>query len=163
MKVEYINPFLTSTISVFDMMLQCKLERGTPYLKNGTQPEHEVSGVIGLTGNAQGTVVLGLNREAAISATEVLLSARPPDINGDVTDAVGELVNIIAGGAKAQLENLNMSVSLPTVITGKCHCVEFPTKITPICIPFKSIWGDITVEVGLWEPNTSPVPSPSKQ
>ena len=151
MNVEYINPFLTSTISVFDTMLQCKLERGTPYLKKGTQPQHEVSGAIGLSGKAQGTVVLGLSREAAISAAEVLLQERPAEINGDVTDAIGELVNIIAGGAKAVLEHLEMSVSLPTVIIGKCHCIEFPTKVTPICIPFQSAWGEITVEVGLCE------------
>ena len=78
MNVEYINPFLKSTVSVFNTMLNCKLERGTPYLKNGTQPQHEVSGVIGLSGKALGTVVLGLSREAAISATEALLQdARP--------------------------------------------------------------------------------------
>ena len=151
MKVEYINPFLMSTISVFSTMLNCKLDRGTPYLKNGTQPQHEVSGVIGLSGKAQGTVVLGLSREAAISAAEAMLQERPTEINGDVTDAVGELVNIIAGGAKAKLEKLDMSVSLPTVITGKGHCIEFPTKVTPICIPFMSAWGEITVEVGLCE------------
>ena len=151
MKVEYINPFLTSTILVFDSMLHCKLERGTPYLKNGAQPQHEVSAMIGLSGKAQGTVVLGLSREAAISAAEVLLQERPAEINRDVTDAVGELVNIIAGSAKAMLEHLDMRVSLPTVITGKCHCIEFPTKVTPLCIPFKSPWGDITVEVGLCE------------
>jgi chemotaxis protein CheX len=152
MKVEYINPFLMSTIAVFDTMLKCKLERGAPYLKNGTQPQHEVSGVIGLSGNAQGTVVLGLSREAAIGAAEAMLQERPAEINGDVTDAIGELVNIIAGGAKAKLEHLHMSVSLPTVITGKFHCIEFPTKVTPICIPFNSVWGEITVEVGLCEP-----------
>jgi chemotaxis protein CheX len=154
MKIEYINPFLSSTISVFDTMLGCKLERENPYLKNGIQPCHEVSGVIGLSGKAQGTVVLGLSREAALSATEMMLQARPQEINGDVRDAVGELVNMIAGSAKAKLEHLSMSVSLPTVITGKAHCVEFPTKVTPICIPFRSAWGDITVEVGLCEPNT---------
>ena len=76
MKVEYINPFLASTISVFDTMLNCKLERGDPYLKNGTQPQHEVSGVIGLSGKAQGTVVLGLSREAALDAAEALLQER---------------------------------------------------------------------------------------
>ncbi len=151
MKVEHINPFLASTISVFDTMLNCKLERGVPYLKDGTQPQHEVSGVIGLSGKAQGTVVLGLSRETALSATEALLQERPPAINGDVTDAIGELVNIIAGNAKAKLEHLEMSVSLPTVITGKNHCVEFPTKVTPICIPFTAAWGDVTVEVGLRE------------
>jgi chemotaxis protein CheX len=157
MKVEYINPFLTSTILVFDSMLHCKLERGTPYLKNGAQPQHEVSAMIGLSGKAQGTVVLGLSREAAISAAEVLLQERPAEINRDVTDAVGELVNIIAGSAKAMLEHLDMRVSLPTVITGKCHCIEFPTKVTPLCIPFKSPWGDITVEVGLCELSSTAV------
>ena len=151
MRVEFINPFLVATISAFDTMLGCTLTRGTPYVKNGGQPEHEVSGVIGLSGKARGTVVLSLSRHAALSATEVLLQERPPEINADVTDAVGELTNIIAGSAKAKLEHLQLSVGLPSVITGKCHCVEFPKKITPICIPFDSEWGLITVEVGLTE------------
>jgi chemotaxis protein CheX len=156
MKVEYINPFLVSTISTFKTMLGCTLVRGTPYVKNGTQPEHEVSGLIGLTGKAQGTVVLGLDREAALKAAEAMLQERPPEINGDVVDAVGELANIIAGGAKAHLEHLDLSVSLPSVITGKGHCIQFPTKVTPICIPFQSDWGLVTVEVGLSEPQAMP-------
>lgn len=155
MKAEYINPFLMSAIAAFDTMLGCRLNRGTPYVKNGFQPEHEVSGVIGLSGKARGTVVLSLSREAALSATAVLLQERPLDINADVADVVGELTNIIAGGAKAKLEHLDMSVSLPTVITGKCHCVEFPKKVTPISIPFDSEWGRITVEVGLVDEPTS--------
>jgi len=122
-----------------------------PYIKNGSTPEHEVSGIIGLSGKARGTVVLGLSREAALSATEVLLQERPPAVNAEVTDAVGELANIIAGGAKAKLEHLSMSVGLPTVVTGKCHSVEFPSRVTPICIPFESKWGPITVEAGLTE------------
>jgi chemotaxis protein CheX len=151
MNVDYINPFLQATISAFDTMLGCALTRGTPYLKDGSQPEHEVSGIIGLSGKAQGTVVLGLEREAALSAAGTLLCERPDEINADVTDAVGELANIIAGSAKAKLEELQLSVSLPTVITGKGHSVEFPSKVRPICIPFESEWGPVTVEVGLTE------------
>ncbi len=151
MKAEHINPFLTSTISAFETMLGCTLTRGTPYIKNGSQSGHEVSGVIGLSGQAKGMVVLGLGREAAIGAAETLLQERPPEINADVTDAVGELANIIAGSAKAKLEDLNMSVSLPTVVTGEGHCVEFPQHVTPICIPFESQWGSVIVEVGLIE------------
>lgn len=151
MKVEYINPFLSSTISAFDTMLQCRLERGEPFAKENHNPENEVSGIIGLSGKAQGIVVLGLNRTAALSATEAMLLERPPEINGEVTDAVGELANIIAGGAKAKLEHLELSTSLPTVITGKSYCVDFPSKVTPICIPFDSAWGSITVEVGISE------------
>jgi len=155
MKAEYIDPFLVSTISAFDTMLKCALTRGTPYVKTGAQPEHEVSGVIGLSGKARGTVVLSLSCEAALKATAVLLQEHPMEINADVADAVGELTNIIAGDTKAKLEHLQMSVSLPAVITGKCHCVEFPKKVTPISIPFESAWGRITVEVGLIEEPTS--------
>ena len=156
MKAEYINPFLVSTISTFKTMLGCVLTRGTPYVKNGSQPSHEVSGVIGLSGKAQGTVVLGLGREAALRATEAMLQERPPEINAEVVDAIGELANIIAGQAKAQLEHLELSVSLPSVITGKGHCIQFPTKVKPLCIPFDSDWGPITVEVGLSEPHAMP-------
>lgn len=151
MNVEFINPFLTSATAAFETMLNCKLDRGTPYVKNCSHPEHEVSGVIGLSGKARGTVVLSLSREAALCITEALLEERPSEINGDVTDAVGELTNIIAGGAKAQLDHLDLSVGLPTVVTGKSHCVEFPKKITPISIPFDCKWGRVTVEVGLTE------------
>jgi len=151
MKAEYINPFLLSTVSAFETMLHCPLTRGTPYIKNGHQPSHEVSGVIGLSGKAQGTVVVGLGREAALSVAEAMLQERQPEINADVTDAVGELTNIIAGRAKSDLEHLNLSVSLPSVITGRNHCIQFPSRVTPICIPFDSPWGPVTVEVGLVE------------
>jgi chemotaxis protein CheX len=156
MKAETINPFLVSTISTFKTMLGCVLVRGTPYVKNCSQPEHEISGVIGLSGKAKGTVVVGFGREAALKATEAMLQERPPEINRDVVDAIGELANIIAGQAKSQLEHLDLSIGLPSVITGKGHCIQFPTKVVPICIPFDSNWGPISVEVGLSEPDTTP-------
>lgn len=151
MNVEYINPFVTSVISLFDTMLGVKLTRGQPFVKSGMLPEHDVSGIIGLTGKAKGVVVLSLGRQSALSATEVMLQERPDEIDADVVDAVGELANIVAGGAKAQLEQLALSVSLPTVITGKDHCIEFPSDVTPVCIPFHCEWGTVTVEVGLIE------------
>lgn len=151
MRVEYINPFVRAVLSVFSTMLNCTLKRGQPYRKVNFQPMHEVTGIIGLSGKAKGTVVLSLDREAATRATEVLLGERPRSINADVTDAVGELTNIIAGNAKAELEQYALSVSLPTVITGKGHCIDFPRAAPAISIPFECEWGAVLVEVGLVE------------
>ena len=151
MKAEYINPFLSATVSVFGTMLGCELGRRDPFVKEGFRPEHEVSGIIGLSGKAKGIVVLSLNKEAALQATSVLLKEQHSEMNTDVIDAVGELTNIIAGNAKAQLEHLALSVSLPTVITGSGVSIEFPRDVSPICIPFESSWGEISVEVGLVE------------
>lgn len=154
MKVEYINPFVTSTHSVFATMLGWEITRGAPFVKDSDQPHHDVSGVIGLSGKAKGTIVLSLDREVALAATEALLGERPAEIGEEVVDAVGELANMIAGGAKAQLEQLAMRVSLPSVITGKSHTVQFPSRATQIAIPFESEAGPLMVEFGLVEQST---------
>ena len=149
--VEYINPFVESAVEVFRTMLQCDLARGQLYLKEHVQPDHEISGIIGLSGKATGTVVLSLGRDVAISATEVLLGERPSQLDADVVDAIGELANMVAGNAKTQLEQFEMSLSLPNVILGKNHTVQFPSDVTPIGIPFDCKWGTITMDVGLCE------------
>ena len=151
MKVEHVHPFLASAISTFDVMLKCKLTPREPFVRPSCEPEHEVSGVIGLTGRAKGAVVLNMCRNAAISASEALLGERPMEIDRDVTDAVGELTNIIAGNAKAKLEHLTLSVSLPAVFVGSKHALELPHRTDPVYIPFDSPWGYVALEVELVE------------
>ena len=149
MKPEYIDPFLNSAVSTFEIMLGCKLIPGEPFVKSATNGQQEISGMVGLSGKAKGTVILSLSREAAISASAAMLGEQITEVNGDVTDAVGELTNIIAGGAKAQLEKLALNVSLPTVIVGKQYAFEFPQSVAPVCIPYECPWGYVAVEVGL--------------
>lgn len=151
MKAEYINPFILATKAVFETMLNCPLERGQPYMKEGNQPEHEISGIIGYSGRAKGSVVLSLSRGVALGAAKVMLQEDRSVIDDDVVDTVGELVNMVAGAAKAHLEELELRITLPTIITGKSHCVEFPSRVVPICIPFHCQWGDVLVEYGLVE------------
>lgn len=151
MKAEYINPFVSAAVDVFSTMLQCELTRGKLTIGNGSQPTMDISGVIGLSGRATGTVVLSLDRAVALSATEILLSQKCDTIDGDVIDAVGELTNMVAGRAKAGLEHLKMSLALPTVITGKNHVISFGSATQTLAIPFTCAWGGIVLEVGLVE------------
>lgn len=151
MNADLINPFLTATAKVFETMLGCELRRGDLHFSPGTQPIHEVSGIIGLSGKAAGTAVLSVSREVALSATETMCGCRPDDIDADVADVIGELANMIVGSAKAQLERYSMSISLPSVVVGRDQRLSFPPNVQPIAIPYACKWGDITVEVGLRE------------
>jgi chemotaxis protein CheX len=151
LKAKYINPFVNAAVDVFSTMLQCELTRGKLTIGNGAQPTMDISGVIGLSGRASGTVVLSLDRAVALSATEILLSQKCEAIDGDVIDAVGELTNMVAGRAKAGLEHLAMSLALPTVITGKNHVISFGSATQTIAIPFTCEWGGAVLEVGLVE------------
>ena len=154
MNVAYINPFINSTVTVFETMLGVKLTRGTIYLKPPAEPSFEVSAIIGLSGKARGTVALTMGRETAIAIAESLLGERPDDIDPMAVDAVGEVTNMVAGEAKAQLEQFDIRMTIPTVIVGKDVRIEFPSKVPPLCIPFDSPWGKIAVEVGLVEQTT---------
>jgi len=136
-QVEYINPFIKSLGNIFTTMLQCKLTRGEIGLNHERVPLHSISGVIGLTGRAKGTVVLSLSEEVALKAASTLLMAEATELDEEVVDAVGELTNMLAGGAKAELEQYHLSISLPTVILGKDHDVCFPQGVTPIHIPLR--------------------------
>ena len=56
MDVKLINPFLSATLNVLETMAFIKAEAGKPYLKKDNIAKGDVSGVVGLTGGANGTV-----------------------------------------------------------------------------------------------------------
>lgn len=151
MKTEYLNQFCLAAVNVFRTMVGCELKRQPLRLRDQRQTRHEISGVIGLSGKARGTVVLELDREVALRATEAMTGEAPTGLDADVIDVVGELTNMVAGHAKSKLEQLAMSITLPSVVTGPNHCVSFPQGVTVIGIPFTCDWGALCVEIGLVE------------
>jgi len=58
-------------------------------------------------------------------------------------DAVGELINIIAGNVKQELEeSYRLVISLPTIVKGKEHTINWPdNRARVICIPFTTSVG----------------------
>ncbi|MBN2474753.1 MAG: chemotaxis protein CheX [Pirellulales bacterium] len=148
MQAEYINPFITSLANAFMTMLDCEVRRGLVSLKDGNSPDYEISGIIGLSGRAVGTVVLSLSKEVALKAASTLLMCETSEVDAEVIDAVGELTNMVAGAAKSELEEYELAVSLPNVVTGRHHEIRFPSNVTPICVPFETDWGDLSLEVG---------------
>ncbi len=150
--VDYINPVITSTKNVFEMMLGASVSRTGLKLKTQVTPEHEVSAVIGLTGLVQGTFVLSFGKEMSFSVLDQLVGIKTDEVNNEVCDAIGELANMIAGAAKAQLAQLELSLSIPNVVTGVGHVVHYPSDVVPICISFNSDLGPFTIEVGFTKP-----------
>lgn len=147
--VELINHFVTATASVFRTMLGAEVNRGNLSVKEGSNPPHEVSGVIGLTGDTAGTMLLSLGRDTAISVCEAMLGSRPESLDGDVVDAVGEVANMIAGNAKALLADSTTRLSLPNVVIGKNHVIGFPSDTVTIHIPLTTSLGPACIEIGM--------------
>ncbi len=149
MRAEYINPFINSLTNTFRKMLHCDLKRGPIHLKENQALFHDISGVIGMSGRAVGTVVVSLSKEVALKAASVMLQSERTEFDANVIDAVGEITNMVAGSAKAELEEYRLLISLPSVVLGDGHEIRFPSNVKPICVPFESPWGALTLEVGL--------------
>ncbi|MCA9236119.1 MAG: chemotaxis protein CheX [Planctomycetales bacterium] len=149
MQVEHINPFLRSLTNTFATMFGCEVRRGQLGVTTSGRRHFPISGVIGLSGRAVGTVVINLSEEVALKAASALLMTEMTEVDDEVLDAVGELANIVAGAAKAELEEFDLSVSLPNVVTGADHEIRFPTAAKPISVPYDTDFGPMRLEVGL--------------
>lgn len=131
MDAKDITPFVRSLGNVFSTMLQVHVTAEAPRLKDPTNPCFDVSGIIGLSEDVAGAVVLSFPSDTAERIVELLGGVRLDVDDPDFADAVGELVNMVAGGAKAEFEDRRISISCPSVVVGANHRV-FQKKNSPI-------------------------------
>ena len=101
MKVEYINPFLQATINVLSTMAMITPKAGKPMLKAGSVAKGDVSGIIGLTGDAEGSLAVSFSTSCALKIVENMVGERYEELTDEVADAVGELTNMISGDARS--------------------------------------------------------------
>ncbi len=85
---------------------------------DGISSEGIIVAVISLIGDLEWTIYLGLPGETAVAAVSKFAGFEVPFDSEDMGDAVGELANILAGEAKANLDRRGVKVelSLPSVI-----------------------------------------------
>jgi len=143
-----INPFLEATINVIETFTTIKPEHGKPYLKKDRKAVGDVSGVIGMTGHSKGVVVLSFSTQAICKVVSAMGLGEFGEVTPDVSDAVGELTNMISGDARRRLAGIGFTfeAGLPTVISGKGHQVESVGSHPVIAIPFKMEGHDFVVE-----------------
>ncbi len=144
---DYINPVLASAKATFETILGCTPKRSGMELASATA-KYDVSAIIGITGSATGTVVVSLSAEAAFAALERMVGVKPDTIDGDVLDAVGEVCNMIAGGAKSKLDSHQLAISIPNMVSGPGHQIHYPSNVQPIRLQFESEIGPFCIDVG---------------
>lgn len=152
MQAEYIEPFVKSITSTFQTVVHCTIVPDKPVSVERDQGRYQISGVIGISGHARGSVVVCLSKQTAIHAAAAMLMIDPEKIAGltaDVADAVGEIANIVAGSAKAEIQRYQLSIGLPSVMIGDPPDFRFPAELKPIAVPFRCPWGPMALQVGL--------------
>lgn len=149
MDVSFINPFIIATDNCFTTMMNLQIKPEAPQLKKYPYPTYDISGVIGLSGDAQGAISLSFNHSTAMVFVNKMLGGIGETSEDDMIDGVGEIVNIIAGNAKVHLSKFNLSISLPNVIIGDKHTLAGQSGSPTIVVPFSCEHWQFIMEVSL--------------
>lgn len=155
MKAESINPFLHATKNVLETMAQTPVNAQKPKLKDGTTTYGEVTGIIGMASETvSGTMVVSFTEKCILKIVgNMLMEAPKAKIDDEIVDAVGELTNMICGGAKAELAKLNHKFDLatPTMVVGRGVEISHYSKEPTLVIPFATDAGEFVIEANLSE------------
>jgi chemotaxis protein CheX len=91
---------------------------GLPELVPGELPGKEVLAMAEISGEWNGTVCLSCSKTAARHATRTMFGLEDEELTqADITDAVGELVNVVGGNIKSLVPGPSV-LSLPRVSEG---------------------------------------------
>ena len=145
---KLIVPFVQSVRNVFQTMVNIETTVERPHVKSEPCPSYDVSAIIGFHGDVVGNVVISLQMGAAKKLVASFAGMEMEPGSADFVDAVGELANMIAGGAKKHLGNA-ASISVPSVIVGKGHQIARLSDVPCLVIPCTTAVGNFAVEVNI--------------
>jgi len=152
MRAEFINPFLTASYTVLNMVLGTLPTKGPIGAQTNGMTSHQINIVCGVTGDLHGQIILGLGQTTANRVASIMSGQSLKVFDAFVASAIAELGNMISGNALMSLSEGGYvcDITPPTIVRGTS--VEISThQIPSICINLITECGDIAVTVGLCE------------
>lgn len=152
--VEFINPVITSTIKT--LQTQCSLVLHTcdkPFLKGSQDlPPIEIAGIIGITSPGfKGTISICFPEKTFLGVMAGMLGEQAKEINDELQDGAGELLNIIFGQSKViwNEKGLGIEKAIPTVVRANALKVRQYSSSPALVLLFNSAHGPFYIEIAL--------------
>jgi len=125
---EYLEPFIKNTCHIFQTMAGMNVEFKRIYFSNAIRIFGDVSGIMGLSGNAEGTLVITFYWDLARTIVAKMMQAEEETIDAElIHDGVSEIINMISGTTKTEFvgKPYHFEISLPSVVVGPGHQIGY--------------------------------------
>jgi chemotaxis protein CheX len=143
-----INTFVGGVDSVFQTMLSVKPRRCPARVGKGNRDGPALTSLVGFSGQVHGVVVLRFPSETAVQLAGRMLGTEMTAVNEEVIDAISEIVNMVAGSAKAKFDyDPPLELGLPTVVQGSDYKIAYPSGAAWLEVPFESDAGEFRMEL----------------
>ena len=130
-------------------MAQMELTPEKPKLKSGDIAKGDVSGLIGMVSEqAKGSLSITFEAPLALATMKNMVGEAPDEVDEEVVDLVGEITNMVTGGAKRLLseKGFEFDMATPMVVSGKDHTINHKADGPVVIIPMKSEFGRAYIE-----------------
>ncbi|MFW5667692.1 MAG: chemotaxis protein CheX [Acetivibrio ethanolgignens] len=134
--VNYINPFLMSTMSIFESMVQTKLEVGKPAAGELKFENSMFIIQVGITGQMKGQVLLVIPQENAKKiASSMMCGMQVEELDEISRSALGELGNMIMGNTATLFSNQGIIIDITPPLSMSGNKLILQADIQSIRVP----------------------------
>ncbi len=157
LNVEYINPFISATLQAIEVTSNLRPERGKPFVRADRKAQGDITGFILLAGPTRGTIALSFPTSVAIKLYAEMVGEEASELTDEVRDAVGEIANMVAGGAKAVLSQggFTFKISIPEILVGKGRTIDHVGAGPALVVPFQLAGDTFWLEVSFADPGAT--------
>ncbi|OHD10906.1 MAG: chemotaxis protein CheX [Spirochaetes bacterium GWD1_27_9] len=152
MRVEYINPFVESSVSVMREILGIEVKREQISLKSKAVPILDVAVIVGLVGQVEGRVLFDMKMETALKIVSKMNEEELTQFDELAKATITELGNMITGRAVTKLSEMGyrFDVTPPAIFSG--HNMEISdVEIEALIVPIETSYGRVEINVALRE------------
>lgn len=138
-----------ATQEIFETMIMMEATAGEPQQEAAKTYQCTVSGMVGLAGTFKGMIAIHTPDKVAMAITGNFLGMDVDEVNEDVTDAIGELANMLAGSIKLVLSDKgkDITLSVPSTISGEEYTINCVAETDRVIMPFSTDAGNFLVEL----------------
>ena len=137
---EFFKPFVDGTLETLKIQCSTEARPGKPYfLPEALEPGPAIAAVIGVTADRfRGSVTLCFPERVFLRLMSNMLGEPCETMTQELEDGVAELLNIIFGAAKRQLNQRNggVQMAIPTILRGNGVRARALTDGRVIVLPF---------------------------
>ncbi len=142
--------FAQAVFDVFDMMAGMEACHVTKNIDSDQPSSGDITGVMFIQGMKNAMLHLTITKEHAAVIVSYMTGNSPLELMDDeLYDGVAEMVNMIAGRAKALLVGTDSyyTITPPFTIVGVNHCIIYKKEVSKISMKFTA--GETELSLGL--------------